>query len=67
MVKNYCYDPSLAPAGKSIVGAGTSTDWAYWAPLIGDPAAYRAEKERIAATCREQIGRLYPGFGAKSR
>jgi hypothetical protein len=64
-VKNFCYDPSLAPSGKSLVGAGTTTDWSYWEPLMGDPAAYRAEKEKIAAVCREQIECRYPGFTSK--
>jgi phytoene dehydrogenase-like protein len=65
MVKNYCYDPSLAPAGKSVVGTGTACDWSYWEPLIRDPAAYDAEKDRIATMCRERIDRLYPGFASK--
>ena len=29
------------------------------------PTAYAAEKEKIAAICREQIERLYPGFISK--
>ncbi len=64
-VKNYCYDPALAPAGKSVVMAGTSTDWSYWEPLIADPSAYAEEKERIVATCREEVDRIYPGFSSK--
>jgi len=65
LVKNFCYDPSLAPPGKSLVGSGTQTDWAYWERLLGDRQAYSAEKERIAAICRDQIERLFPGFAAR--
>lgn len=65
LLKNYCYDPSLAPPGKSVVGSWATTDWSYWEPLIGDPATYRAEKEKIAAICQEQIERRYPGFVSK--
>ena len=64
-VKNYCYDPSLAPPGKSVVGTGTTTDWSYWEPLIGNTSAYDAEKEKIIAMCREQIERRHPGFTSK--
>ena len=64
-IKNYCYDPSLAPSGKSLVGCGGTTDWSYWEPLIGDPVTYSAEKTRIAAICREQVERRHPGFASK--
>jgi len=65
IVKNTCFDPSLAPAGKSVVGTMTPTDWSYWEPLLADRSAYAAEKERIAAVCREEIERRYPGFASK--
>lgn len=65
LLKNYCYDPSLAPPGKSVVGSGATTDWSCWEPLIGNPVAYAAEKEKIGAICREQIERRYPGFTSK--
>jgi phytoene dehydrogenase-like protein len=65
LLKNYCYDPSLAPPGKSVVGSGATTDWSYWEPLIGNRAAYDAEKKKIAAICRDQIEHRYPGFTSK--
>ncbi len=64
-IKNYGFDPSLAPRGKSVVISFFATDWPYWERLLADPAAYRAEKERIATICREQIERRYPGFSSK--
>lgn len=45
--------------------SGTQTDRAYWERLLGDRAAYDAEKERIVATCQDQLDRLFPGFAAK--
>jgi len=65
LVKNFCYDPSLAPPGKSVVGSGTQTDWPYWERLLGDRPAYDAEKDRIATTCRDQLEHLFPGFAAR--
>ncbi|MDA8218498.1 MAG: hypothetical protein M0Z94_12865 [Dehalococcoidales bacterium] len=64
-VNNMCYDPTLAPSGKSVVGSGTQTDWSYWEPFASDREAYVAEKDKIAAIYREQIDRLHPGFTEK--
>jgi phytoene dehydrogenase-like protein len=61
-IKNYCYDPSLAPAGKSIVGTYIPADWEHWEKLFQDRPAYEAEKEKIRLTCEEQIERRFPGF-----
>ncbi len=64
-VRNQCHDPSLAPPGKSVVIAMLNTDWSHWEPLLDDRAAYKAEKERIAAFVREQIEQRKPGFTSK--
>jgi phytoene dehydrogenase-like protein len=65
VVRNQCYDPATAPAGKSVVVSLMQTEWSHWEPLAGDRSAYKAEKERIAAFCREQIDGWYPGFSSK--
>ncbi|MBN2352328.1 MAG: NAD(P)/FAD-dependent oxidoreductase [Spirochaetales bacterium] len=64
-IKNYCYDPSLAPEGKSVVGTYLPADWLYWEKLAGDREAYEAEKEKIRAQCEEEIDRRFPGFRSK--
>lgn len=61
-LKSYAFDPSLAPAGKSLVVAILSTDWEAWEPLGADATAYLAEKERLATACADMIDRRYPGF-----
>lgn len=63
--KNFCYDPSTAPPGKSVVTCILPTDWSHWEGLIPDSVAYRDEKERIADFCRDQIERHHPGFRSK--
>jgi phytoene dehydrogenase-like protein len=63
--RNYSFDPSLAPSGKSVVAVHLPTDWAYWQALAENRTAYRAEKKRIADRCAEQLERLYPGFRSK--
>jgi phytoene dehydrogenase-like protein len=64
-IKNFCYDPSLAPAGKSVVGTIIPADWAYWEKLSADRAAYEAEKEKIRRFCEEEIEKRHPGFRSK--
>lgn len=64
-VKNYCYEPSAAPPGKSLVTVVLATDWSHWEALAGDPDAYKREKEDIARVCLEQIEKRTPGFAAK--
>jgi phytoene dehydrogenase-like protein len=61
-IKNFCYDHSTAPAGKSVVTVVIPTDWAFWERLATDATAYTEEKERIANLCREEIEERHPGF-----
>jgi len=60
--KSYAYDPSLAPEGCSVVTSLLFGGWEFWNRLREDPAAYEAEKERIAAACADAIDARYPGF-----
>lgn len=46
--RNYCYDPSMAPAGKSSVVSILYSDYDYWEQLYKDKAAYNAQKKIIA-------------------
>jgi len=63
MVKNFCYDPTLAPRGKSVVQSiFMIKDYQYWEKLVADKNAYRVEKERIAKAVANELNRKYPGF-----
>jgi phytoene dehydrogenase-like protein len=62
-LKNYCYDKTLAPAGKSVVECTfVMEDFQYWEKLAVDKNAYRLEKEKIAAAVADELDRKYPGF-----
>ena len=62
-IKNFCFDKTLAPPGKSVVESTfVFEDFEYWENLVKDKAAYSTEKEKIAARVAEQIERKYPGF-----
>ena len=47
--RHYCYDPSMAPAGKSSVTSILYSDYGYWEKLYKeDKEAYNARKKIIA-------------------
>ncbi len=65
LVRNYSYDPTIAPAGKTVVEVMYMVnDFPYWENLYKDKAAYQAEKERIAHITAEELNRRYPGFAS---
>ena len=62
-LKNYCFDKTLAPSGKSVVESTfVVEDFQYWENLARDKNAYLKEKERIAALVADEIDHKYPGF-----
>jgi phytoene dehydrogenase-like protein len=61
--KNYSFDPTLTPAGKTVIKSMFMIDdFQYWANLVADKKAYHAEKERIAVTIADELDGRYPGF-----
>lgn len=63
-VKQYCYDPSLAPAGKSVVEIMYSSNYDYWKQFAANRDAYEREKARVAETLIGALEEFYPGIGA---
>jgi phytoene dehydrogenase-like protein len=61
-VKNYAFDPSVAPYGKSLLLSMFLCEWTHWEKLKDDPAAYKAEKERTAEACIAALETRYPGI-----
>ena len=61
----YNFDPSLAPAGKTLIKCMFAVSYDYWKALAADPARYQAEKERIADWVVAQLDRHYPGLAAQ--
>jgi phytoene dehydrogenase-like protein len=64
-VKNYAFDPAMAPRGKSLLLSMFLSEWSHWEKLKGDPAAYKAEKERTAEACIGALETRYPGIHTK--
>jgi phytoene dehydrogenase-like protein len=61
-LKHYCYDPTLAPKGKSVAMAMFSSTYDYWKKLAEDPERYDAEKKQAALTVISAIEKYNPGF-----
>jgi len=59
-VKHYCFDPSLAPAGKSVVVVLIGSNYEYWKNLYTERECYEAEKQQIATTVIGQLERRFP-------
>lgn len=60
-IKHYCFDPSLAPAGKSAVQVMLESPYEYWQRIYGRKL-YDTEQMQVADQVIEQIDRAYPGL-----
>jgi phytoene dehydrogenase-like protein len=62
-IKHYCYDPSLAPNGKSMVEVMYNSEYDYWKRLADqDRECYEAEKQQAATVVIDQLEQRYPGI-----
>jgi phytoene dehydrogenase-like protein len=61
LLKHYCYDPSLAPEGKSVVISLIEVPFDFWQQLKDNPEAYQAEKQRLADLVIGALAVRYPG------
>jgi len=62
-VKHYCFDPSLAPAGKSVVELIVRSNYDYWQRIYGR-RLYDTEQTQVSDIIIEQLERWYPGIRA---
>jgi len=61
----YNHDPSLAPAGKTVVICMIGSDYGYWKKLREDPEQYRAAKEKTAHQVITALDKRWPGFATQ--
>jgi phytoene dehydrogenase-like protein len=60
-VKNYCFDPSLAPPGKSAVIVMLPTEYRYWHRIYGR-SIYDKEQIQEADILIDRLEQIYPGI-----
>jgi len=63
-VKHYCFDPSLAPQGKSALVVMLPSSYPYWQRIYGRKL-YDTEQLQVANQVLEQLEQVYPGIGAE--
>jgi phytoene dehydrogenase-like protein len=63
-LKNYCFDPSLAPQGKSVLEMIVRTNYAYWQHLYGRKP-YDTEQRQVSDIIVSQLDKWIPGIQAE--
>jgi phytoene dehydrogenase-like protein len=63
VLKHYCFDPTLAPPGHSVLSVWCEGDYDHWKALRAqDRAAYRAAKQEVADKVIAVLDARYPGL-----
>jgi len=65
VVKHYCFDPTMAPSGKSVLSVWCEADYRYWKVLHAERRRYRAAKNEVAEQVIAALDRRYPGLKAQ--
>jgi phytoene dehydrogenase-like protein len=63
--RHFCMDPSMAPAGRTVVIVMFDADHAYWKPRYQDIGRYEAEKKEIATKVIGALEQRLPGISAQ--
>ena len=65
VLKHYCFDPTMAPPGHSVLSVWCEADYDYWRSMRAQPKHYRAAKELVAQQVIAAIEGRYPGLSDK--
>lgn len=60
-VKHYCFDPSLAPPGKSVIQFMVPSGYDYWQRIYGRKL-YDTEQDQVAEILIDFMEQRHPGF-----
>ena len=64
-LRHYCYDPTMAPAGKSVLILWIGSDLKYWEELAGDRKRYEQAKRETAEAVIAQLENHFPGLSSQ--
>ena len=64
-LKNYAFDPTFAPNGKSTLVVGLKSELPYWEKLYQDKELYRQEKKKVETTVISSLEKFMPGIKDK--
>ena len=62
VLKHYCFDPHMAPEGKSALSIWCAADPDYWRWLRNDKKRYRRHKDEVAEVIIDALERRFPGL-----
>ena len=62
VLKHYCFDPTMAPPGKSVLSLWCEADYAYWQWLRRDMTRYDQHKAEVAEVILKCLEKRYPGL-----
>ena len=62
VVKHYCFDPTMAPPGKSVLSVWCEADYDYWKSMRAHPRHYRAAKDLVAQQVIAALDERFPGL-----
>jgi phytoene dehydrogenase-like protein len=65
VLRNNSLDPSLAPAGKTVLSTVIPTDYDYWKEIGQNKDKYEAEKAHLMEAVINAVGERYPGIRSK--
>jgi phytoene dehydrogenase-like protein len=63
-LRHHCFDPDMAPAGKSAAEVWYPTPYEYWEKLAEDRKQYEDEKQRIADATVAELDKHWLGFAS---
>jgi phytoene dehydrogenase-like protein len=63
--RHYCDDPTVAPAGKSVLSVLLNADYDYWERLAQDPEAYQQEKLNVLNSVIKGLEERLPGVSGR--
>lgn len=61
-VRSYCFDPTMAPSGESVLVVQFETDYDAWSRLRQDPSRYQAEKQSVLQQVIDRLEERFPGI-----
>ena len=64
-MEHYGFDPTFAPAGKSVIEVMLSSNHKYWQEMAEYRERYEAEKQQVAITVMEQLDKRFPGLSSQ--
>jgi phytoene dehydrogenase-like protein len=62
VLKHYCFDPKMAPEGKSTLSIWCAADPDYWRWLRKDKKRYRRHKDEVVEVIIDALERRFPGL-----